>query len=79
MKNDLFRPCENGEELLGLEVLHLSAIGALMCLANYTCPYIVFSINLLAKHSFALTRRHCNDIKHILCNLQGTNDMGIFY
>ena len=33
---DLFRLKEENEELLGLEVPYLSAIGALMYLANYT-------------------------------------------
>ena len=34
VKNDQFRPCEKGEELLGPEVPYLSVIGALMYLAN---------------------------------------------
>ena len=38
VKNDSFHPCEKDEELLGLEVLYLSAIGALICLANCICP-----------------------------------------
>ena len=33
---DPFRPKEETEELLGPEVPYLSAIGALMYLANYT-------------------------------------------
>jgi len=33
---DPFRPQEKDEELLGLEVPYLSAIGPLMYLANYT-------------------------------------------
>ena len=32
VKNDLFRPCEKGEELLGPEVPYLSVIGALIIL-----------------------------------------------
>ena len=36
VKNDPFRPCEKDEELLGPEVPYLSAIGALMYLANCT-------------------------------------------
>ena len=50
-----------------------------MYLANYTCPTIVFSINLLAMYNSAPTQRHWNDIKHILRYLQGTTDMGLFY
>ncbi|GKC99842.1 copia protein [Tanacetum coccineum] len=33
--NDLFRPCEEDEDALGLEVPYLSTIGALMYLTNY--------------------------------------------
>ena len=58
VKNDPFRHCENGEELLGPEVPYLSAIGALMYLANCTRPDIAFSVNLLARYSSASTRRH---------------------
>ena len=79
MKNDSFRPCKKNEELLGLEVQYLSVIGALMYLANCTRPDIVFSVNLLAKYNFAPTRRLWNGIKHILCYLRGTTDMGLFY
>ena len=76
---DPFRPKEENEELLGLEVPYLSAIGALMYLANYTRPDIAFSANLLARYSSALTKRHWNGIKHILRYLCGTSDMGLFY
>ena len=48
---DPFRPKEENEELLGLEVPYPSAIGALMYLANYTRPNIAFSVNLLARYS----------------------------
>ena len=58
LKNDQFRPCEKGEELFGPEVSYLSAIGALMYLANCTHSYIAFSINLLARYSSAPTQRH---------------------
>ena len=79
VKNDLFRPCEKGEELLGPEVLYLSVFGELMYLANYTRLDISFSINLLARYSSAPTKRHWNGIKHILRYLRGTTDMGLFY
>ena len=79
MKKDPFRPCENGEDLLGLEVSYLSTIGALMYLANCTCPYIAFSINLLVGYSSAPTQRHWNGIKHTLHYLKGTTDMSLFY
>ncbi|RVW67129.1 Valencene synthase [Vitis vinifera] len=67
------------ESLLGPEVPYLSAIGALMYLANCTRPDIAFSVNLLARYSSAPTRRHWNGIKHILRYLRGTTDMGLFY
>ena len=47
VKKDPFRPQEVGEETLGPEVPYLSAIGALMYLANCTRPDITFSVNLL--------------------------------
>ena len=79
VKNDPFRPCEKGEELLGPEVPYLSVIGALIYLANCTRPDIAFYVNLLARYSSAPTRRHWNGIKHILRYLSGTTDMGLFY
>ena len=79
VKKDPFRPCEKGEKLLGPEVPYLSAIGALMYLANCTRPDIAFSFNLLARYSSAPTRRHWNGIKHILRYLNGTTDMSLFY
>ena len=79
VKNDPFRPCEKGEELLGPEEPYLSAIGALMYLANCTRPDIAFSVNLLARYSSSATRRHWKGIQHILRYLSGTTDMGLFY
>ena len=48
---DHFRPQEDGEETLGPKVPYLSAIGALMYLANYTQLDIAFAINLLARYN----------------------------
>ncbi|XP_060965627.1 secreted RxLR effector protein 161-like [Cannabis sativa] len=79
VEKDSFRSREEHEELLGPEVPYLSAIGALMYLANCTRPDIAFSINLLARFSSAPTYRHCKGIKHILRYLQGTIDKGLFY
>ncbi|KAI5675345.1 hypothetical protein M9H77_06295 [Catharanthus roseus] len=42
-----FRPREEDEELLGPEVPHLSAIGALIYLASNTRSDIAFAVNLL--------------------------------
>ncbi|KAL0368450.1 UNVERIFIED_CONTAM: Retrovirus-related Pol polyprotein from transposon TNT 1-94 [Sesamum calycinum] len=79
VKKDPFRPRESDEEFLGPEVPYLSAIGALMYLANHTRPDITFAVNLLARYNSAPTRRHWNEIKHILRYLRGTMDMGLFY
>ena len=76
---DPFQPKEENEELLSPEVSYLSAIGALMYLANYTRPDIAFSINLLARYNSTPTKRHWNGIKHMLRYLRGTSDMGLFY
>jgi len=77
VEKDPFRPRE--EEILGPEVPYLSAIGALMYLANYTRPDLSFSINLLARYSSSPTRRHWNGVKHIFRYLRGTMDMSLFY
>ena len=50
---DPFRPKEEDEEVLGPEVPYLSAIGALMYLANCTRSDIAFAVNLLARYSAA--------------------------
>nr|GEY15539.1 retrotransposon protein, putative, Ty1-copia subclass [Tanacetum cinerariifolium] len=77
--NDPFRSCEEGEDVLGPEVLYLSAIGALMCLTNCTRLDISFAVNLLARFSSSPTKRHWNGIKHIFRYLQGTTKLGLFY
>ena len=79
VENDPFRPSEENEEILGPETPYLSAIGALMYLANCTRPDISFAINLLARFSSSPTRRHWNGIKHVFRYLQGTTDLGLFY
>ena len=57
VEKDLFLPCEENEEVLGPEVPYLSAIGALMYLANCTRPDIAFAVNLLARFSSSPTKR----------------------
>ena len=79
MKNDPFRPREENEEVLGPEVPYLSAIGALMYLANNTRPDIAFSVNLLARYSNSPTQRHWKGIKQLFRYLRGTQDLGLFY
>ena len=79
MKKNPFRPREDNEEVLGPEVPYLSAIGALMYLANCTRPDIVFATNLLARFSSSPTRRHWNGIKHVFRYLRGTTNFSLFY
>ncbi len=79
VEKDPFRPRAINEEILGPEVPYLSAIGALMYLANNTRPDIAFAVNLLARYSSTPTKRHWNGVKHILRYLSGTRDMGLYF
>ncbi|XP_068331650.1 secreted RxLR effector protein 161-like [Pyrus communis] len=79
VKKDSFRPKEDDELVIGPEVPYLSAIGALLYLAQCTRPDISFSVNLLARYSSAPTIRHWKIIKDVLRDLRGTTDMGLFY
>src|SRR6266508_5554230 len=79
MNKDQFRPRDENEELLGPEVPYLSAIGALMYIANCTRPDIAFVVNLLARHSAAPTRRHWAGVKNIFRYLNGTRNLDLFY
>ncbi|GJT34653.1 hypothetical protein Tco_0925072 [Tanacetum coccineum] len=75
VKKDLFRHQDVDEEILGLEVLYLSAIGALMFFTGHTRPDITFSLNLLARYISCPTRRHWNGVKHIFRYLQDAGYM----
>jgi hypothetical protein len=79
MNKDPFRPKDEGEEILGSEFPYLSAIGALMDLANNSRSDIAFAVNLLARYSAAPTKRHWTGIKNIFRYLNGTRDLGLFY
>ena len=79
MDTDPFRPKSDDEKSLGPEVPYLSAIGALMYLANCTRPDIAFAVNLLARYSADPTRRHWVGVKTILRYLKGTQDLGLFF
>jgi hypothetical protein len=72
IEKDPFIPQDEGEKILGPEVPYLSAIGALMYLANSTRPDIAFAVNLLARHSAASTKRHWVGVKTIFRYLNGT-------
>jgi Reverse transcriptase (RNA-dependent DNA polymerase) len=78
VKKDSYRPRDN-EKALGPEVPYLSTIRALMYLANNTRLDIAFSVNVLARYSSDPTRRHWNEIKHVLRYFCGTRDMRLFY
>jgi hypothetical protein len=79
METGQFRPRDEGEDILGSQVPNLSAIGALMYLANCTRPDIAFAVNLLARHSAAPTKHHWTGVKCILRYLNDTKDLGLFY
>ncbi|XP_070665947.1 secreted RxLR effector protein 161-like [Malus domestica] len=70
---------EDDEEILEPEVPYLSAIGALLYLAQYTRLDISFSVNLLAKYSNAPTRRYWTGVKDIFRCFKGTTDLGLFF
>jgi hypothetical protein len=76
---DPFRPRQEGEKVLGSEYPYLSAIRALMYLANNTRPDIAFAVNLLARYSATPTMRHWNGVKDVLRYLCGTPDLGLLY
>ena len=78
-KLDPFHPKEDEEEIFEPEVPYLSAIGALLYLAQCTKLDISFAVNLLATYSNAPTCRHWNGVKDIFCYLKGTTDLGLFY
>ncbi|KAM1084353.1 hypothetical protein ACFX19_023058 [Malus domestica] len=78
-KRDPFHPNEDDEEILEPEVPYLSAIGALLYLAQCTRLDISFIVNLLARYGNAPTRRHWTGIKDIFRYLKGSTDLGLFY
>ena len=53
-----FRSREKYEEILGPKVPYISAIGALIYLANCTRLAISFAVNILVRFSSSPTRRH---------------------
>ncbi|KAM1293900.1 hypothetical protein ACFX2H_013896 [Malus domestica] len=78
-KRDLFHPIEDDEEILESKVPYLSAIDALLYLAQCTRLDISFVVNILARYNKASTRRHWTDVKDIFRYLKGTTDLGLFY
>ena len=79
VKKNIFRPRDDNEELLGLEVPYNSAIGALIYFDTTTWLDVAFSVSLLAKYKFSPIKRLWNEIKHILPYLWGTIGIRLFY
>ncbi|XP_068336673.1 secreted RxLR effector protein 161-like [Pyrus communis] len=78
-KEDEEEILEPEEEILEPEVPYLSAIGALLYLAQCARLDISFAVNLLARYNNAPTCRHWNGVKDIFRYLKGTTDLGLFY
>ncbi|KAM2134191.1 hypothetical protein ACFX1R_004222 [Malus domestica] len=78
-KRDPFRLKEDDEEILEPEVPYLSAISALLYLAQCTRHDIFIAVNLLARYSNAPTRKHWTGVKDIFRYFKGTTDLGLFY
>lgn len=76
-KRDPLHPKDDEKEVLEPEVTYLSAIGAFLYSAQCTRPDISFAVNLLARHSNAPIRRHCNDVNDILRYLKVTTNLGL--
>ncbi|XP_074323656.1 secreted RxLR effector protein 161-like [Apium graveolens] len=79
VEKDQFRPGKEDEDALGPEVPYLSAIGALMYLENNTRPDITFVMNLLARFSYDLIKRHWDVIKHIFKYLYRIIELRLFF
>jgi hypothetical protein len=79
LEKDPFRPRDDEEQILEPEFPYLSAVGALMYLANNSQLDITFAVNLLARHNSAPTKRHWVGIKNIFRYLNGTKDLRLFY
>ncbi|GJY02098.1 hypothetical protein Tco_0360250 [Tanacetum coccineum] len=78
VKDDYFQPTNDDEEILCQKVPYLNAMGALLFLASHTRLDISFELNLLARYSSCLTRRHWSGVKQIFRYLKGTY-MGLYY
>jgi len=78
-KKNHFLPLKEDEEIVSPEIPYLSAIRALIYLANYTRPDIAFTVNLLARYSSTPIKKHWNRVKHILHYLCVTTKIGLFY
>ena len=78
INKDSFRPQEKDKELLRDETQYLSAIGALMYLANNSTIYL-FRSKFIGKIQLMSNERHWKDVKHTFKYLQGTIDTRLLY
>ena len=67
------------KSFLVMKVLTLMQSGVVMYLANNTRPDICFAVSLLTRLYSSPTTRPWKCVKHILCYLRGTMDIGLFY
>lgn len=70
---------EDNKEIIGLEVLYLSAIDSLMHLVNYMRSNITFSTSLLVRYSSTPTYRYWNDVKQTFHYLYETTYKRLLY
>jgi hypothetical protein len=78
-KDDPYQPCEEEEEEEYDRTRYLAAVGALLYLSTFTKPDISFTVSVLARHNQRPSARHWNAVKHVLCYLRGTEDLGLHY
>jgi hypothetical protein len=71
-----FHPTNDNNKLEHPE-LYQAAIGSLMYATIRTQPDITYTIQTLSQFSHNPSNEHWHVVKHLLCYLQGTKDMGL--
>ena len=79
INDDLIWSQNKDEELFGDETPYLSAIRALVHLANNTRPDICFAVNLLTRFNSSPTKGYWNCVEYILEYPRSTMFMDLFY
>ena len=74
--DDPYTPCKEEEEEFHSKTQYLAGVGALLYLSTHTRPDISFIVGVLTRHSQKPSVRHWNGVKHLLCYLRGTEDLG---
>ena len=75
-----FRPCEKKMKNYLVLKFHILVLLVHLCILLIVhIQTLTFAINLLVRYSSAPTRRHWNDIKHILRYLRRTTNMSLLY